>query len=251
MLEKELQNLGLTEKEIKVYIAALELGEASVQEISRKSGVNRATTYIQIESLINRGLLSNLDKTSKNYVIAERPSCILNILEKQKTHIEALENSFAKLMPELDAIYNVQTDKPRVRFYEKEAGLDLVRNDIVKTKPEILYFIMPKLDEKVYPVFDRMAKAAGFVKVLYIAEKNWPDIYARAGYKNVAARFFQMKNFDLDITIYNNKVLLNKPIARDESSGILVEDKMFYKSFIAIFELFWQMGRDLEEKKRG
>lgn len=247
MLKKELQNLGLTDKEIKVYIAALELGEASVQEIARKSGVNRATTYIQIESLIKRGLLSNLDKTSKNYILAERPSGILNILEKQKNHIEALENNFVRLMPELEAIYNVKADKPRVRFYEKEAGLDMVRNDIIKMSPPIVYFMVPMLEKVVHPIFDRLAKNLNFIKVLLVAAKNSHNIYT--DYKNVAARFFELTDYELDITLYNNKVLLNKPIAFNESSGILVEDKMFYKSFLAIFELFWKMGRELEEKK--
>ena len=43
-LDKELQKIGLSEKEAKVYLAALELGQASVQNIARKAEVNRATT---------------------------------------------------------------------------------------------------------------------------------------------------------------------------------------------------------------
>ncbi|PIT86455.1 MAG: hypothetical protein COU33_03055, partial [Candidatus Magasanikbacteria bacterium CG10_big_fil_rev_8_21_14_0_10_43_6] len=34
-----LQNLGLNEKEAKVYLACLELGSATVQEVSDKAGV--------------------------------------------------------------------------------------------------------------------------------------------------------------------------------------------------------------------
>ena len=38
--------LGLSEAELAVYLAALELGEAQIQDISRKSGVKR--TSIQL-----------------------------------------------------------------------------------------------------------------------------------------------------------------------------------------------------------
>ena len=50
-LKKELEHLGLSDKEAKVYLAALEMGPSPVQDISHKAHVNRATTYVMIESL--------------------------------------------------------------------------------------------------------------------------------------------------------------------------------------------------------
>ena len=40
-----IKSLGLSEAEIAVYLATLELGQANVQEISRKSGVKRTSIY--------------------------------------------------------------------------------------------------------------------------------------------------------------------------------------------------------------
>ena len=57
-LIQELGHLGLSEKEAAVYLASLELGPAPVQDISHKAKVNRATTYVMIESLMGRGLIS-------------------------------------------------------------------------------------------------------------------------------------------------------------------------------------------------
>ena len=61
---QDLQQIGLTEKEAKVYLAALELGEKAVQVIAQKAGVNRATTYFILESLIEKGLQRAINKTS-------------------------------------------------------------------------------------------------------------------------------------------------------------------------------------------
>ncbi|OHE33815.1 MAG: hypothetical protein A3J94_16070 [Syntrophus sp. RIFOXYC2_FULL_54_9] len=61
-LKKQLEHLGLSDKESKVYLAALELGPTPVQDISHKAHVNRATTYVMIESLSARGLMSTFQK---------------------------------------------------------------------------------------------------------------------------------------------------------------------------------------------
>ena len=55
---KILKNLGLDEKEIKVYLACLQLGSATVQDLSVKSGVKRTNIYNFIDDMKQRGLLS-------------------------------------------------------------------------------------------------------------------------------------------------------------------------------------------------
>ncbi len=70
MYEKELQNLGLTEKEARTYLASLELGPETAQNIAKKTGINRATTYVQIESLKKRGLMSEFEKGALDILVA-------------------------------------------------------------------------------------------------------------------------------------------------------------------------------------
>lgn len=251
MLERELQNFGLSEKEAKVYLAALELGTATIQELSKKSGVNRATTYIQVELLIQRGLVSSTDRQKKSLFIAEKPQRLVDILNDKKIKVEELEDKFTKLMPDFEAIYNVHSDRPRVRFFAGEAGLNSWRNDVYKTKPKLLYMIFPgKLrtitDVKDDPVLVKLANAVETIKIMYLAEKNLPtNLFV--SFRNVLTKYFYMKDFELDITLFNNKLHLNKPIGFDASMGVMIEDKMFCKSFAAIIETLWQLGQPLGE----
>ena len=62
-----LKQLGLLEKEAKVYLASLELGEATVLELAKKSALNRTTVYVEIEKLGQRGLVSSIEKGKKRY----------------------------------------------------------------------------------------------------------------------------------------------------------------------------------------
>lgn len=55
MPEQQLKQLGFSDKEAKVYMASLELGPDTAQEIAKKAGVNRTTTYVIIEKLIKKG----------------------------------------------------------------------------------------------------------------------------------------------------------------------------------------------------
>ncbi|MEY4744239.1 MAG: hypothetical protein RL272_184, partial [Candidatus Parcubacteria bacterium] len=68
-LAKELQKIGLSENEAKVYLAGLELGPSTAQMMAAKATVSRPTTYIMIESLIKRGLMSSFQKGKKRYFV--------------------------------------------------------------------------------------------------------------------------------------------------------------------------------------
>ena len=57
-LEFELQKIGLDEREAKVYLATLELGPSPVQKIAQRSQVPRATTYLVLDDLQNKGFVS-------------------------------------------------------------------------------------------------------------------------------------------------------------------------------------------------
>ena len=62
MLEQDLKNLGLSEKEAIIYLASLELGPSTIQEISKKAQIKRSSTYDMIRFLMERGLMSEFTK---------------------------------------------------------------------------------------------------------------------------------------------------------------------------------------------
>src|SRR5579864_4587895 len=79
-----LKNFGLSEKEIAVYLALIELGPSSVREISTRSKVNRGTSYDILKALISSGLVSYYNKESKQYFIAEAPEKLLSAIDQKK-----------------------------------------------------------------------------------------------------------------------------------------------------------------------
>ena len=98
MITNQLANLGLSENGAKVYMAMLELGPATVLEISAKAGVNRPTTYFQIEALKKLGLVSSQTKGKKQLFIAEAPEQLDFILDRQKGEIEQKKEELQKIL---------------------------------------------------------------------------------------------------------------------------------------------------------
>src|SRR3989344_2158701 len=107
----QLKGLGLSENEAKVYMAMLELGSATVLEISAKAGVNRLTTYVQIESLKKMGLASTQTKGKKQLFIAESPDQLEFVIEREKQAIEQKKEELKTILPELINLFNLSGEK--------------------------------------------------------------------------------------------------------------------------------------------
>ncbi len=105
-LEQVLINLGLNEKQAKVYLALLQLGSGSVPSISVKSGVKRPTTYLILEELRRKELVILVPTTTKIYT-AKSPQILLEEQSEKESEIR-------QKMPELLAIYNTKKEKPKV-----------------------------------------------------------------------------------------------------------------------------------------
>ncbi len=87
MLEAKLQNLNFKPKEVKLYLALLELGEANMERLVAKSGLKRATTYDVIESLKKKGFIAITKKAKKTFYYAENPNQIGKLLDEKKKYL--------------------------------------------------------------------------------------------------------------------------------------------------------------------
>src|SRR3989344_897021 len=115
-IEKSIEKLGLSDKEAKVYMAALEIGETTVTELAKKAILKRATVHLAISSLIMLGLLSETKKGKKRVISPVHPR---RLLELAKFRANQIEDHFSDLL----AIYNSPKEKPKIQVFEGEEGV--------------------------------------------------------------------------------------------------------------------------------
>src|SRR3989344_1987563 len=121
------RNLGLTTKAAKIYLAALELGEATVQQLAQKSELKRTTLYYILNELIETGALIYTKAGKKSYYIPEQPA---NLLKRARERISNFEDSLNFLENKIGYI----NKRPRVYFLYGSSGFKQVWDLILNTK---------------------------------------------------------------------------------------------------------------------
>lgn len=128
-----LQKFGLTAKEASLYLAALELGSASVQKIAGKAGVVRSTGYEVLEVLRGKGLVTTFLKKRVRYYSAEDPNQVRQLAESR---LDTLKDA----LPELNALAGKTRHRPSVRFYEGTEGMRTILKEILAEASELSAF---------------------------------------------------------------------------------------------------------------
>lgn len=134
-----LRGLGLTDGEIKVYLALISLGEATSGPIVKESGVSLSKVYQIIDRLAKKGLASYVIKHNTKYFRASDPARLLTYLNEKQEHLKEDEKKIRKLLPELEILQKTINIDEAAQVYEGLRGIQTARERTLK--------IMQKGDE--------------------------------------------------------------------------------------------------------
>ncbi len=247
-LTQELLTFGLNNKEADVYLAALQLGFASVQELAQHAEINRTTAYTQIRNLIARGLIKVIEKQGKLYYVAESPEYLMQLQEQQEQEVARKKKLLENLLPELSSLYSLTTDKPAVRYYDyKTTDLSKLRNEIQSIKAKEMFnifnydryggYINKKHVEKIL-------EQVSIFKVIYISKTKAVDIRVL---KLLQDNKFKVKwlnssqfGFLCEVLIANHRVY----IAR-ENDSLIITDHLLAQTLTLMFQALWGIAEDI------
>jgi sugar-specific transcriptional regulator TrmB len=146
MFDKYLKDIGLSDKEAAVYLALLSFDKASIAEICQKADIKRPTTYVILDSLAKKGLVSEVNVGKKTYHMAEPPEKLELFVERQIHHLEENKKSLDIIVPQLKGMRREEGEKPLVQFFDgKEGVLSSNYNTFAKkTGDEPVYIVYSK-----------------------------------------------------------------------------------------------------------
>ena len=121
-----LEELGLSEGEIKVYLALLKLGAIPVSKIKEETNLHRTTIYDFLEKLINKGLVSYVIKNNVKYYGATHPEKLMEFLNEKQNHLK-------QVLPELVKLTEFNREEVKVEVYKGKEGLKTVMLDFLRT----------------------------------------------------------------------------------------------------------------------
>ncbi|MFH1977981.1 MAG: helix-turn-helix domain-containing protein [Candidatus Aenigmatarchaeota archaeon] len=127
-----LRKLGLTEGEIKVYLALLRLGETTSGPIVDESRVSVSKVYTILNRLSQKGLVSHIVKRKTKYFIPADPDRLVVYLQEKKEEMKEQEKKLNEMLPLLKLEHDTAITKETAQIYDGMKGIQTARERTLK-----------------------------------------------------------------------------------------------------------------------
>lgn len=236
-IQKTIEKLGLTRQEAALYISALELGESTISDLSRKSGIPRSSCYEIINSLVSLGLIDVLKIGARRFYKAENPEKFRSILKEK----EVLLN---EILPQLKKYPLITDRKPGLNLYEGQRGMKMILSDILARQFPLL--AITSIDDALEVFGDGFLefiqnRYKKHIRVKLLTQKSEEGVKLRNkdSLELRQTRFlpsdFEFKNANF---IYGNRVAIISLMAKNPY-GLIIDDADIAQTHRLLFELAW------------
>ena len=250
-LTKTLKKIGLSDRQAKVYIACLQLGKDTVFHISKTAQLKRPTTYLILDDLESLGLVSKTKKGNKTMYKAEKPKRLLTDLKIKQGLVE-------DILPSLNAIYNVDPQKPNIKIAEGIYGVRSVYNGIftyLANHPQEELLIFGALKDAAQHFEEEV------VNYFYQIMKNSQNPVREIGNDDHETRKYYRKSFksnqkhdirlirkeglfqNTDNMIYGNTLVIFS--VDEQIFATIIESPHIVKTYKTLFEMAWRSGKSI------
>jgi len=127
-----LQELGLTDGEIKVYLALIGLGETTSGPIVEESGVSVSKVYTILNRLAKKGLASHTFKRGTKYFRPADPRRLVDFAEDQEEQLKKRIDGLKNLIPELELRQQSIRVEETAQVFDGLRGIQTARERTLK-----------------------------------------------------------------------------------------------------------------------
>lgn len=247
-----LKEIGLTDGEIKVYLALLELGDSTRGDIVQEAGISGSKVYEILERLQEKGLVSIYLKDKIKHFKPISPKQILNYLDEKKMQIKDVESQVNSILPDLLSKFNSSKEDQEVELMSGLKGLEIIFREQVDllSKGEVCYVIGGSRSSDSEPVEDFFQKIHVLrekkgikTKMLYnMIEKNKvSDLYSSKKYPGTSTRYIEHSS-PVAINVFKDRTVII--IFGKKISSISIKSSDVANSFMEYFNLLWKNAKN-------
>jgi sugar-specific transcriptional regulator TrmB len=246
MEKRILEEIGLTESEIKVYLALLKRGSSTKGPIVREAGITSSKVYEVIDRLIDKGLASYVLKNKVKYFNAAPPSRIKDYLREKEEKLKEQEKTLDSILPQLEMLENIKERKSDAEVYRGWKGMQTVYNDLIETlQPGEEYLVFGasvgadrKRTRSFFRRFSMKVQRKRLNAKIIFNENARGNI---PGIEDAAQLRYLDHNTPSEILVYSDKtaiVLLEK-----DPLIILIRGENIANSFRTYFDVMWKAAK--------
>jgi HTH-type transcriptional regulator, sugar sensing transcriptional regulator len=247
-LEGALREAGLTDYEARIYLALLELGEASTTQILKLLGTHIGRIYDILDTLAGKGLISITIKNGVKYATAADPKRILDYVERRKQEIEQQAIVINEALPQLHGLMSIARQSPHVEIYTGIEGLKTAfQKELDRYKAGANVIVLGVTVNISYPT----EALHYFLHTIYSARerlkvnvKKLNDVASRGDNRknepSAEIRYLEM-NSSISLNVIEDLSILM--ISYEPLVCIVIEDKEVANGFRSHFEHLWAIAK--------
>ncbi|HVY01867.1 MAG TPA: helix-turn-helix domain-containing protein [Candidatus Nanoarchaeia archaeon] len=243
-MEKELESLGLTKNESKIYLFLLKNGETTTGSIIKETKIANSRVYETLNSLTIKGLVKyNIQKDGKHFS-ASNPQKLKEIETEKITKIE-------KLLPQLKDIQSTDKNNTITAIYEGYEGFKTAFKKIIDDCPnkgeiKIIGFSHQQYNSENLQTFlsnMNIRSCEKKQKLKIIADISSKEFQKETIKSNNAEIKYMPKGYvsPIAMDIFDEYVYIfmweEKPFV------FMIKNKKIADSFKVYFEFLWKMAR--------
>ena len=237
-----LKRAGLEEKEVEVYLALLAMKSGRVTSIASASKQSRSHTYLVLQSLEKKGLVSHIESGKVIQFVAEPPHRIVNFAKDRVQEWKETETLLEGALPQLASLTSAIIDQPRVTTLRGLEGTKQVYRDVLLQKGFCAFFnaevMFKAFKQNVVPMLFGDQKLQG--RELFVDNEG-----ARRYLKEIPQDDdYEVRLLPKHMQFLSEMVIFGDTIALfaydDELTIIKIENQNFADTFKALFEGLWK-----------
>ena len=237
-----LEDLGLTESEIKVYVALLELGSSTAGKVLEKSGLQNSVVHRALNTLIEKGLISYILEGRRKIYQATDPENFYDFIDDKRKRFE-------QILPELKQKQSFAKETTKAAIYKGKRGI----NEI--------YAVLLNSGGREYNTY------GGGKRVTFdvMGETWWKNLHAKRIAKKIRSRqvfdetirkfgawlnkrpLSQVRFLSQDFEQLTETVMIGEYVAivmfTENTYGVLIKDKTVAESYRKNFEVLWRKAK--------
>lgn len=232
-----LEDLGLSKGEIKVYLALLELGSTKIGQVIEKSKMASSAVHGDINTLVEKGLVSYVKKGKIKYYQAVNPRNLVSFIDDKKKQL-------LQVIPELENKQKRSQEKQEAEIFEGIKGVTTVLNILIedtKKGEDYLFFSSYKVgsNKEIQDFFEKydLKREEKGIHIRGLTLKELKPLFAKRKMLHMRYPDFPIP---FDISLCNGKVVLiswgEKPV------GYLIKSKEIFEMYREYFERVWKMS---------
>lgn len=245
---KLLEDIGLTEGEVKVYLALLKLGSTKTGPLASMARVSSSKVYKILDRLEGKGLAGHVMKGEVKHYTALDPKRILEYMDEKESQLRQKRELVQRMLPELEAQKAAGKKSEAAVYLGFRAATNFFRGIVDELNPGETYYVIgagygdniPGIYEFFYKHHQRRVKRG--VKVKMLANHDVRSTLVKTVQKKSEIRFLpEYLITNMEIVFYRNKVYMI--LAGDDLAGFLLENEVAAKSFRKYFDMLWKISK--------